>query len=478
MPRPHRDALAHIARKSNFRCDERQPPMPTGRAVSPNAQRQRAYRERERERDPEGFRRRTASYKRELRARRAERNVAKDGDAADAAATRVRSTARRPTPRPTSDERTHSKPTEPPERRRAPTPERHRARETSVRVRPPTPPPPERGTVDPIHASSCGDVEAQIRRRRDQMRARDPEARLPTDGTIATQFSRIKLLYRHMYGREFACRDFEWTRDTARVLAFIDSNERWQTDSTRNCHRTALAAILRNLEGFEDVARAYGHEVSAANRVIHQQIGENSLRGTQRRNYMTWEELVRRISQIPRGTMDSALTAIYTYAPPRRLLDYALMRVTRAAEPERLDTTYNYMAIDAHRAPTRFVFNRYKTATSTGQQIIEASSFGQQANQILKEYIVAARLVEGDLLFGDHGRPHTNFSRLVSTTFERWTGKGVSVDLLRHAFITHALSLRPTLNERAELARVMGHSVRTQAEYEVIDQTLEPRVRS
>ena len=353
-----------------------------------------------------------------------------------------------------------------------------RAREPTVRVRPPTPPPPERGTVDPINAASCGDIEAQIRRRRDEMRARDPQARLPTDGTIATQFSRIKLLYRHMYGRDFACRDFEWTRDTARVLEFIDSNKRWKTDSTRNCHRTALAAVLRNLEGFEDVARAYGHEVSAANRVIHQQIGENSLRGAQRQNYMTWEELVRRISQIPRGTMDSALTAIYTYAPPRRLLDYALMRVTRAAEPERLDVAHNYVAIDAHRAPTRFVFNRYKTATSTGQQIIEASSFGQQANQILKEYIVAARLLEGDLLFGDHGRVHTNFSRLVSTTFERWTGKGVSVDLLRHAFITHALSLRPTLNERAELARVMGHSVRTQSEYEVLDQTLEPRVRS
>ncbi len=331
-------------------------------------------------------------------------------------------------------------------------------------LRPPAEPPRGAPAVA-LLASSCRDLEAQVRQRRDAMRELDPKGRFPSDASIATQFARLRTLHRYMFGRDPTCGDLDWVRDTDGVLEFIRTTERWRTESSKNAHRSALAAVLRNLLTFEQEAKTYSAAVTAGRAVIQKEVGENELRGAAKDNFMPWDDLVAAACQAPMGSTDSALMCTYTFMPPRRLLDYSLMRVVHSTEPETLPTTHNYLVVK-DGIPDRFVFNRYKTETSFGQQVI---SIERHLVRVLKAYLEQHPCREGAPLFPHRtGRSHANFSRVVSDVFRRHTGRSISVDILRHAYITMYLKDRPTINEKAELARQMAHSLKTQSEYEVL----------
>jgi integrase len=485
------------------------------------AKRQRNYREKQRSEDPDGFKKRIASYKRDLRRRKTETK-----EAADPQSDPVRDHPTDPVPKVEST-RHSTKDLEQPKKQPKEQPKeylvestRHSTKDLEQPKKQSKEQPKEylvepdrqtsndssrfnrsrhsemttsetlpvllaatasvlpKGSVEPARITGCEDLEQKIRERRDQMKIVDPSARAPTDGTIRAQFNRVRLLFKQMHGRTFACRDWQWTRDTKKVLKFIETNPRWTTEASRNTHRAALAAILRNMLGFEETAHIYGHETTLANHIIQKQVGENNLKGSARANYLDWESLARKVMRVPRGTIDSALTAIYTFAPPRRLADYCAIRIIVGISDDRLkalDPSGNYLSVNRHMTPGDWCFNVYKTSASLGQQIIAVHP---HVVPLLKEYILRDELKDGDLLFPDYrGRPYTNFSRFVAQTFERWTGKPVSVDLLRHAFITMSLARRPTLNERRQLAWEMGHSLSVQATYEVLDPHLEPTQR-
>lgn len=342
----------------------------------------------------------------------------------------------------------------------------HKSAVTSSGLRGPTVPPSGAPGV-PLLAASCDDLEGQVRARRDQMRQLNPQGRFPTDQSIATQFARLKTLHRYMFSTNPTCGDLEWCRDTDAVLDFIREHPQWRTESSKNAHRSALAAVLRNVLTFEQETKVYSQAVTAGRAVIQKEVGENELRGNAAENYLPWDQLVQKACEAKPGSLDSAIMAIYTFIPPRRLLDYSLMLVVRAPpDPKTLDPRRNYLVITSDGVPETFVFNRYKTASTFGQQILPVE---RHLVKVLKRYLERYEIPDNTPLFPHRrGGSHPNFSRVVSDVFRRHTGRSISVDLLRHAYITMYLDNRPTLNERSELARQMAHSLRQQAEYEVI----------
>jgi hypothetical protein len=60
------------------------------------------------------------------------------------------------------------------------------------------------------------------------------------------------------------------------------------------------------------------------------------------------------------NTSDKALIARYTLTPPRRLMDYQLMKITHETEIEKLKPGFNYIIIE-NEIPSLFVFLRHKT---------------------------------------------------------------------------------------------------------------------
>jgi integrase len=337
-----------------------------------------------------------------------------------------------------------------------------RTEPAAPKLRPAREPVPEApAPLEPGRLKGCQDLERRVRLRRDAMRELYPGRRHPTDATIRTQFTRVAVLYRKMYDRELNCREYEWTRDTARVLQFIATH--WNTESSRNAHRAALAAVLRNLDSFDPVATVYARACAAGRRIIDEEIGENTLTGRRADNYLEWDQLAQLTLAVPIGTADAALMGLYVFIPPRRLLDYSLMRIARRPA-ERLPRESNYLVLDDSGQPTQLVFNRFKTDRTFGQQVLPVT---EQLANVLRPYVHGKP--DGAVLFPNTtGEPHSNFSRVVSSTFRRHTGREVTVDLLRSAFISMALGRQPTLNARKALAHQMAHSTQQQAEYQKI----------
>ena len=135
--------------------------------------------------------------------------------------------------------------------------------------------------------------------------------------------------------------------------------------------------------------------------------------------------------------------------PPRRLKDYALMELKTVEESEEK----NY-----YKEEGEMIFNNYKTRNRYGKQIIKVP---EKVKEIVNEYIKKWG-IEGSLL-------EMNEDKLYDTLISifKKTGKRVSVDILRHSYISKGRDIGKLKkgNKREEIARKMGHSMVAQDEY-------------
>lgn len=129
--------------------------------------------------------------------------------------------------------------------------------------------------------------------------------------------------------------------------------------------------------------------------------------------------------------------------PPRRSLDYALMKIKNFDK-----TTDNYYQKDT------FVYNKYKTSAHYGQQQIDVKKDAPEFNKMIKKWITINPT--DYLLFSSNQQPLTSsqISKMLNKIFD----KHVSVDMLRHIFLTETYKDIPALKQMDQLASDMGHS--------------------
>ena len=133
--------------------------------------------------------------------------------------------------------------------------------------------------------------------------------------------------------------------------------------------------------------------------------------------------------------------------PPRRSLDYGLMKI-RGYDTK----TDNYYKAGI------FYFNRYKTAEKYGLQSIKVP---KDLQVLLKKWI---KMNDTDyLLFSSNKRPLSSpqINRILNKVFN----KKVSVDMLRHIYLTNHYKNIPALKDMENLATEMGHSLNQQMLY-------------
>ena len=320
---------------------------------------------------------------------------------------------------------------------------------------------------------SCADLIAKIKAR--------------TGQAMDQQVSFIQNLYKQKFKKKsFDCTDFEWLRDVEGIFDFINNKmlvtrgERkgeLLAEVSKNGYRSHYTAILRELEGFENEHRRAQPDLYEQFKTKVEPITKsNKLSKSQEMNYLPHKELQKHLDHYPEGTAENALTSVYIDRPPRRLLDYKLMKVVRgdknirAGNVEKLSTDFNYVILNKQNIPKTFIFNVYKTVKNYKQQSIDISSVVAKK---LGKYIKKERINNGQYLFSkrrDHSAPVSDFSKYIKQTFEKATGKAVTVNLIRHAFITHALKSDLTTFQKERLAEEMAHSVTVQDQYRVLDE--------
>ena len=118
----------------------------------------------------------------------------------------------------------------------------------------------------------------------------------PTNDTIIANVAKVKNIDKLYKKRDnFNCKDFSWVKPIDKLVEFMRTNKTWTTESSINGNRSALASVLRNLDGYQKEYRVMSQLSSdIANNKIAKERGENKLSKAQLANYVAYPELVKR----------------------------------------------------------------------------------------------------------------------------------------------------------------------------------------
>lgn len=153
---------------------------------------------------------------------------------------------------------------------------------------------------------------------------------------------------------------------------------------------------------------------------------------------------------------------LYTAMPPLRA-DFTRLSLVPSLRKNR---TGNFIVKSKDLRKWKLVLQEYKTASKFGKQVIVLPL--AISNYIYNHY---------QEMFTHNGKKYptlydfseNTLSKKVSALFEKLTGKRMSINLLRHSYIKHFLSVPRTIVEKEKLAAKMLHSTDLQEKYNLMD---------
>lgn len=208
------------------------------------------------------------------------------------------------------------------------------------------------------------------------------------------------------------------------------------------------------------------NEVEKINKIQTTQIGTHTLINNQKQNYMEWDDILSVYNKLKLTYLSSynshktfVLLSCYVLLCPRRLKDYALMYVKD--NDNDLDGNLNYYI----RTKSVFIFNNYKTSsTYKRQQINIVPELATLLNEFIDKYNATDSLFIDDISANEKAKCKAINGRLTRV-FMKHTGKNISVNILRHSYISHMKNTGKILGKENNIAREMSHSSSTQNDY-------------
>lgn len=150
------------------------------------------------------------------------------------------------------------------------------------------------------------------------------------------------------------------------------------------------------------------------------------------------------------------LLSLYVLFPPRRALDYAVMKYKNYDRQKD-----NFIDINKKI----MVFNEYKTFNKYGTQKFDLSKDLIKIIKLWIKALVKLNNNDSDYLIITNQQNSVDITKLLNAIFKP---KKVSVNMLRHSFLTHFYEQQngiPDLETMERLASAMGHSVQAQLQY-------------
>ena len=139
--------------------------------------------------------------------------------------------------------------------------------------------------------------------------------------------------------------------------------------------------------------------------------------------------------------------SLYYLIPPRRLKDFTDFKIKAIDKKQ-----------DNYKQGNKLKFNAYKTDKYYGEQTVEAPP---TLNKLLNKFI---KLNKNDYLLVD-----SNNNKLSSVKLNQRLNaifnKKVSVNILRHSYLSNMYQGIPALTKMEETAENMGHSIKEALQY-------------
>ena len=254
----------------------------------------------------------------------------------------------------------------------------------------------------------------------------------------------------------FNATSFDILKEHARVIAWIEGLPK--ALNTKKIYYISLVSTLKRMAdpSYEKALAAYKGKQDAYNASVKEQMERQEMSVREEENFLSWPDVlkVREAARLDAKDLmtfqDYVLVCLYTYLPPVRL-DYSPMAVV-TEDPQA--KTGNYLLV----LPTglSFIMNEYKTAKRYGQK---RTAVPKDLERILREWLDINP--SGWLLCDRDGDPLTEktLGTRLSAIFKKYSGKSVSVNLLRHSFVSWLRRNEKPLLKNKEIAGLMGHSL-------------------
>ena len=280
------------------------------------------------------------------------------------------------------------------------------------------------------------------------------------------QWAGVINLYKKMFNRkDYDCSNMNWLKETTKIIKYIKTT--YTNKNTQITKFSNIAAILSVLDGFEDEYKLFSTISTTERTEQNKQDDLNLTTEKERPNMLKWSELKNLYKDRSLDLKTRSLIGLYTVIPPRRTELGGLLTISYNETD--LNPNLNYLIIDeTTKTPKKIIMLKYKTFSTYGKYEIKLTN--KTYISILKKYITDRGLIAGNPVFGTgEGRYYRNFSLIISDYFKRATKKNISVNILRHSYISDFLSKPRSVAEKKELARQMGHTSTVQELYNRMD---------
>lgn len=276
-------------------------------------------------------------------------------------------------------------------------------------------------------------------------------------------WANLKKIYQRMNGEPWDCIDTDWLKkDADENIAFI--KKIYPKENTFITYVSSFASVTGVLGvSFKKSYQKYSDVSSRDRRDKDVVDNDNIMTESEKEKMIPYKELKNLYKHPDLTDRERALISIYTMIPPRRN-QFSQFLTLKKSEDELVDGL-NYLIVDDKNNPQKIIMKKYKTFKQYG--IFEFSlAKTNKLNEVLKKYITSADLKDGDLLFPNKkGSIQKNISAEITKAFLRASGKPITVNIIRHIFISKFLEKRRTIEEKNNLARLMGHSRNVQESY-------------
>jgi hypothetical protein len=296
--------------------------------------------------------------------------------------------------------------------------------------------------------------------------------------TLEGYLKKIGNIYKRMNNEDWDCNNFDWLKKTDKVIDFLEDDDR--SPGTKQNNFNAIYSILRRIEGYDNIVGTYKEVLGKWTNTVKHGRGTNLLSDREQVSFMPWNKIVK-FNDTSWTEEARLLFKLYTAIPPRRNKDYSHMKYIKGKSVPavmELDKFYNYIVVNKNGNPIALVINNYKTKKVYKTYTVDLTLGDlkphfrfSEIRTAIKKFAKATGINSNELVFPNtKGDIYQQFTPYVNFLFKS-TGKRISVNILRHSFITEFLAKNPLVNDNTikKMSHSMGNSIEMFRNYRRID---------
>lgn len=197
----------------------------------------------------------------------------------------------------------------------------------------------------------------------------------------------------------------------------------------------------------------------ACDDILTKEVESNKPTIRQQDNHVTFQDIITARDNLQKGSIEKLLLCMYTMIPPMRS-DYGCISIIKSGDEQE---TNNFLLIEKNKYV--LCVTKYKTS----------KFFGDLIQELPKELVaeIKASLISypRNYLFSKkNGLPYDNiqFNAWVNRTLKHIFNKPVTINTIRHSYISSIDMNNISIEDRKDIARRMGHNWIQQEKYKLI----------